>query len=35
MAQYIIINAYKGGVLKTTITSNLGSILALNSKKSC
>ena len=33
MAQYIIINAYKGGVLKTTITSNLGSILALNSKK--
>ncbi|EME8072409.1 AAA family ATPase, partial [Enterococcus faecium] len=33
MAQYIIINAYKGGVLKTTITSNLGSILALNDKK--
>ena len=33
MAQYIIINAYKGGVLKTTITSNLGSILALNNKK--
>lgn len=33
MAKFIIVNSKKGGALKTTISTNLGSILSLNSKK--